>query len=104
MDGYVAIKRGNTGLAFKATLGDTSTPWDLNTSQVLFYFGPFTIQPEITNAENREVIVAFEEEHTAEVKKYYGEFKVTHPDNRVESYPGANEYIVIDVTRDGGGA
>lgn len=95
------IKRGDTRYAMKVILKDgNGVPVDLTNCQVkVIIKGLFERTPHIQDAPNGEVWVTFNADDTSQVKTgtFYGEFKVTYPDYRIETFPNTGFFkIYVD--------
>jgi hypothetical protein len=100
----VTLKRNDTKVNIKATLTNESGTVDLTGCQVRFLMSKRKItkidrEAIINDAPNGLVWFVFEQGDTDESGRFDAEFKVTFPDERVETFP-SDSYISINILDD----
>ena len=98
----ITIKQYDTGIGIKVTLTNEDGAVDLTDATVLFFMGSNVIYPVVTDADKGELLVVFERKHTAKTGRQRAEFRVTHSDNRVESFP-SDSYLEVNIMQHLGG-
>lgn len=101
-NGTIAIKRGDTGIALRATLTNEKGNVDLSQANVLFLMGDHEIETTQEDAIGGVVNVIFDRGHTDVPGIYRAEFEVQFEDGRVETFPNSG-YLTIKIMRDLGG-
>lgn len=92
----ICLTKGDTGIGFRATLYNGDRKINLDGADVMFKFGGHEITPKIESDNN--LLVVFEAVHTEKTGIFRGQFKVTHNDGRIETYPSHCESkIMINV-------
>ena len=106
MSAAIVIKRGDTRSAIKAMLkSPEGAPVNLTGASVRFIMVSLSGAPKIDrqidalDASGGLVLVAMESADVDTAGVYRGEFEVTFPDGRKETYPN-DDYLVISIVPD----